>query len=164
MGDLLVARAGPRDARDLSRFECARPGVWYDAQVQRFVRTAFLVGPPLSQVRHYEPLVLREDGDLMGVAAIRQWAEAPAAGGTELVVGALALSCQGRVRQDGEPYAGLLMRTLLQAARDGAHGPFVSAIVAIENTRSRNMCARAGLVHELRHDDDHLRLVGVLPA
>lgn len=118
----LVTLAGAADLKDLTEFECARRGVWYEEQVENFVRTSLLTGPPLSEHRRYEAFTLRSAGTLVGVMGVRGWAEAPAGGGTQLVVGALSLAVQGTATSTGEPFAAFLMRAMIQAARDAEHG------------------------------------------
>jgi hypothetical protein len=157
-----VALATNADVADLRAFTCADPGVWFEEQVDDFVQRRFLSGPPRSELRSYEPFTIRSAGSLVAVAAIRAWAEAPAAGGTHLVVGAIAHRFRGSRIEGGEPLAAFLMRALIKAARDADHGPFVMGVVAKANTRSIAMCEKSGLRLHLPHDDDHIKVVGTL--
>jgi hypothetical protein len=164
----LARRIRPGDWDSLGRFVCSQ-GAWYEADVERFVRTR-LKGHVQSREPHLQTtcMILADPTDPAEILAVGahelddQKAEGHDIEGSYLIVGAVRADLQG-ASIDMEPFSDerpvtlgrLLMETMIDDLPD--RPGVVRAVVAHENDRALRLCDRIGLIHE-RADAD-LRFV-----
>ncbi len=160
----LARRIRPGDWDRLAGFACSK-GAWYEADVERFVRTR-LRGHVESREPHLQTacVILADPADPDEIVAVGahelddQKADGEDIEGSYLIVGAVRLDLQGALINvepfsDGQPVTlgRLLMETMIDDLPDRAG--FVRAVVAHENDRALKLCKRIGLIHE-RADAD----------
>jgi hypothetical protein len=130
-------------------------GPWYEVEVEVFIH-----GTLADQVsRGFEALVVDDGGELIAVA-VHEARPDPAGTGaqvTYLAVAAIRLDRQGSALEDGTRLSDALMGFVLADALAANRDPYVYALVAAENHRSRRMCERVGLTADsVRPSPDYI--------
>ena len=142
MGIVRARRTNRRDADVLRRFRCST-GPWYEAEVEQFIQTR-LADRVASD---FEAIVIDDDGDVIAVAAHEARPDPAGTGATVtyLVVAAVRLDRQGSRLEGGPRLSDALMKVVVADALASDRDPYVYALVAADNSRSRRMCERLGL-------------------
>jgi hypothetical protein len=161
----LARRIRPGDWGSLSQFACSK-GAWYEADVERFVRTR-LRGHVQSREPHLQTscVILADAADPAEILAVgahefddQRTEDGQDIEGSYLILGAVRADLQGalvdmKTFADQRPVTlgRLLMETMVDDLPD--RPGVVRAVVAQENHRALKLCDRIGLVHE-RADAD----------
>jgi hypothetical protein len=158
----------PGDRELLASFSCADPAVWWQVEVEQFIRAQLADWAFDPHAAAGDPrllLAFTAENDLFGVAAhervVLRGADGASFPATKLEVVGVTLKWQGRSFLTGERASDILMSAVMTdvSSRVPPRDARVYAIVHEDNHRSLAVCHKHGLTEEMSRPHPSYRRV-----